>query len=129
VPVVVDARHDWLLRSTRGSCSCVITPHPASRRGGWEWVVEVQADRPGAVRELSRRHGGCQVVLKGYQTLVGSAEGRLDINNSGDAALAQGGQGMFWLDTWQASRPAGAARRCRRPSGTPSGNTAPQRTG
>jgi len=53
----------------------------------------VQADRPGAVRALSRRYGRCHVVLKGYQTLVGSAEGRLFVNGSGDAALGQGGTG------------------------------------
>lgn len=96
VPVVVDASaHDWLPPdSPAAHAPRVITPHPgeAARRLGIR-VVEVQADRPGAVRELSRRHGGCHVVLKGYQTLVGSAEGRLDINSSGDATLGQGGTG------------------------------------
>lgn len=96
VPVVVDASaHDWLpteLPATRAPR--VITPHPGEAARLLETtVVKVQAARPGAVRALSRRYGGCQVVLKGYQTLIGSAEGRLDINISGDAALAQGGTG------------------------------------
>ena len=44
-------------------------------------------------RELSKRLGGCFVVLKGHQTLVGSAAGKIFVNSSGNPGLAQGGSG------------------------------------
>ena len=96
VPLVVDASAlSWLPPESGVSrAPRVITPHPGeAARLLARTVGEVQADRPGAVRALSRRYGRCHVVLKGYQTLVGSAEGRLFVNGSGDAALGQGGTG------------------------------------
>jgi NAD(P)H-hydrate epimerase len=86
---------------TRQGAKRVITPHPgeAARLLG-EIVAEVQADRPAAVRELSNRYGGCQVVLKGHQTLAGDAHGPLSVNCSGNPHLAQGGSGDIlagWL--------------------------------
>jgi NAD(P)H-hydrate epimerase len=56
-------------------------------------VSQVQADRALAVRELSARHGGCWVVLKGHQTVVGRHMGAIFVNPSGNSALAQGGSG------------------------------------
>jgi NAD(P)H-hydrate epimerase len=56
-------------------------------------AAEVQADRVGAVRALSRRHGGCWVVLKGHQTIIGRTAGPLHVNPSGNPWLAQGGSG------------------------------------
>ncbi len=56
-------------------------------------TAQVQSDRPAAARELSRRWGGCWVVLKGHQTLVGRQDGDLFINSSGNPCLAQGGSG------------------------------------
>jgi NAD(P)H-hydrate epimerase len=53
----------------------------------------VQADRTAALRELSCRYGGCWVVLKGCQTLIGRSDGDLYVNPSGNPALAQGGSG------------------------------------
>ena len=44
-----------------------------------------------ATRELSRKFGGCWVVLKGHQTVIGRAEGTLFVNCSGSPGLAQGG--------------------------------------
>lgn len=72
----------------------VITPHPgeAGRLLG-KSAAEVQADRPAALRALSRLLGGCIVVLKGHQTLVGRDTGPLFINSSGNPFLAQGGSG------------------------------------
>ena len=71
----------------------VLTPHPgeAARLLGCS-VGEVQADRPSALRELARRHQAV-VVLKGHQTLVGAATGRIRVNSSGNPGLAQGGSG------------------------------------
>jgi NAD(P)H-hydrate epimerase len=56
-------------------------------------VAWVQADRPRALREISRRFGNCWVVLKGHQTLIGRAEGKIFVNSSGNPHLAQGGSG------------------------------------
>ena len=56
-------------------------------------AAAVESDRLGALRELSRKFGGCHVVLKGRHTLVGSARGPVFINCSGNPRLAQGGSG------------------------------------
>jgi NAD(P)H-hydrate epimerase len=45
------------------------------------------------VRELSRRFGGCYVVLKGHQTIAGREKGDLFVNCSGNPYLGQGGSG------------------------------------
>jgi NAD(P)H-hydrate epimerase len=72
----------------------VITPHPgeAARMLGQNSGA-VQDNRLAAVRELSRRWGGCLVVLKGHQTLVGAAAGPVFLNGTGNPHLAQGGSG------------------------------------
>ncbi len=96
-PMVADASAlDWLPphASTPSDAIRVITPHPgeAARLLGRR-PADVQTDRPRALRELSARHGGCWVVLKGQHTLVGRSEGDLYINSSGNPGLAQGGSG------------------------------------
>ena len=72
----------------------VITPHPgeAGRLLGIS-AQEVQADRAGALRQLSGLFSNCYVVLKGNHTLVGRAGGAIYINSSGNPLLAQGGSG------------------------------------
>ncbi|MSR42450.1 MAG: NAD(P)H-hydrate dehydratase [Pedosphaera sp.] len=94
--VVVDASAlDWLpAGATHEGAARVITPHPgeAARLLGTT-IASVQADRASALRELSRKFGGCWVVLKGHQTLVGRSKGDLFINPSGNPRLAQGGSG------------------------------------
>jgi NAD(P)H-hydrate epimerase len=96
LPVLADASAlDWL---PEGACPPnalrVITPHPgeAARMLGVA-SAEVQANRVRAVRELSRRWGGCLVALKGHQTVLGRDTGPVFINNSGNPYLAQGGSG------------------------------------
>jgi ADP-dependent NAD(P)H-hydrate dehydratase / NAD(P)H-hydrate epimerase len=96
LPVIADASAlDWLppgLIESKGLR--VITPHPGEAARMLRTTgAQVQADRPNAVRQLSRRWGGCRVVLKGHQTLVGSAAGDVFINSSGNPYLAQGGSG------------------------------------
>jgi NAD(P)H-hydrate epimerase len=95
-PVVVDASAlDWLPEGeTCPEAVRVITPHPgeAARLLG-ATTADIQRDRPNAVRELSRKFGGCWVVLKGHQTLVGRLAGRIHVNSSGNPGLAQGGSG------------------------------------
>ncbi len=94
--VIADASAlDWLPPGPCASSALrVITPHPGeAARLLATSVSAVQSDRPGAVRELSRRYGQCQVVLKGHQTLIGDSQGGLSVNCSGNPHLAQGGSG------------------------------------
>jgi ADP-dependent NAD(P)H-hydrate dehydratase / NAD(P)H-hydrate epimerase len=95
-PVIADASGlAWLPSGTKRSPGLrVITPHPgeAARLLGTTSSA-VQANRPKALSDLSRRFGGCWVVLKGYQTLVGRVPGSQFINSSGNPGLAQGGSG------------------------------------
>ena len=96
-PIIVDASAlDWLAPTAhvREKSVRVITPHPGEAARLLQCrAADVQADRPKAVRELSRQFGDCWVVLKGHQTLVGHAEGELFVNSSGNPDLAQGGSG------------------------------------
>lgn len=96
LPVIADASAlAWL---PEGECPPaafrLITPHPgeAARMLGIS-AHEVQADRPRAIRELSRRWGNCRAILKGHQTMVGRAREALFVNSSGNPYLAQGGSG------------------------------------
>jgi ADP-dependent NAD(P)H-hydrate dehydratase / NAD(P)H-hydrate epimerase len=96
VPVVVDASAlDWLpLAPFPKNAIRVITPHPGEAgRILRSSAKQVQADRPNALREVSRRLGNCWVVLKGSQTLIGRNSGEIYINPSGNPYLAQGGSG------------------------------------
>ena len=95
-PVVVDATSvDWLpLGAMARNTVRVVTPHPGEAARLLNTTQQqVQANRPQAVREISRRYGNCWVVLKGHQTLVGRSEGDIYVNSSGNPHLAQGGSG------------------------------------
>jgi ADP-dependent NAD(P)H-hydrate dehydratase / NAD(P)H-hydrate epimerase len=97
LPLVVDATAlDWLgaHSSMTRNVIRVVTPHPGeAARMLNSTVAWVQADRPRAVRELSRRYGNCWVVLKGHETLIGRSEGKIFVNPTGNPHLAQGGSG------------------------------------
>jgi hydroxyethylthiazole kinase-like uncharacterized protein yjeF len=94
--MIVDATGlSWLeSRPTPPGALRVITPHPgeAGRLLGLS-AKEVQADRVGSLRQLSKRFGDCIVTLKGHQTLVGRATGDIFVNSSGNPLMAQGGSG------------------------------------
>ena len=96
-PMIVDASAlDWLEPGDfRSDLVRVVTPHPgeAARLLPGAIARDVQTDRPGTVRNISERFGGCWVVLKGHQTLVGRAKGPIFVNSSGNPFLAQGGSG------------------------------------
>ena len=96
VPMVVDASAiPWLVPHSFGkNIIRVLTPHPGEAGAVLRLTAaQVQANRESALRELSRRHGNCWVVLKGHRTLVGRAEGEIWVNPTGNAHLAQGGSG------------------------------------
>jgi NAD(P)H-hydrate epimerase len=95
-PIVLDANAlDWMPMAPPPKNSIrILTPHPGeAARLLADTPAHVQADRPHALREISRRYGNCWVVLKGHQTLVGRAEGEIFVNPSGNPHLAQGGSG------------------------------------
>ncbi|HTV41837.1 MAG TPA: NAD(P)H-hydrate dehydratase [Candidatus Sulfotelmatobacter sp.] len=94
-PVVVDASAlDLLAAGVLPKGPRVITPHPGeAARMLNSTSRQVQADRLHALRELSKRFGNCWVVLKGNQTLVGTKEGDVYVNSSGNPYMAQGGSG------------------------------------
>ncbi len=109
--VVVDASTlDWLpMGPSARNAIRVLTPHPGEAARLLNVPQpQIQANRPQAVREISRRFGNCWVVLKGHQTLVGRSEGEIFVNPSGNPHLAQGGSGdalAGYLAGWLAQRP------------------------
>jgi len=95
-PVIVDATAlDWLpLDPVPKYAIRVITPHPGeAARLLKANAQQVQADRPHALREISKSFGNCWVVLKGHETLTGHGQEEMFINPSGNPHLAQGGSG------------------------------------
>ena len=72
----------------------VLTPHPGEAARLLNLPVQkIQSNRVAALRELSKKFAGAWVVLKGHQTLIGRAEGKVFVNPSGNQHLAQGGSG------------------------------------
>jgi NAD(P)H-hydrate epimerase len=72
----------------------VITPHPGEAARMLQITSrEIQSDRLGALRGLSKRFGDCWVILKGHETLIGKSAGPVTVNSSGNPFLAQGGSG------------------------------------
>jgi len=96
LPMIVDASAlAWLPPGRIPKAALrVITPHPgeAARLLGIT-SKQVQSDRVGALRALSKRYGGGWAVLKGHQTLIGRSAGEVIANSSGNPFLAQGGSG------------------------------------
>ncbi len=96
LPVVLDAGAlEWISQENLAKTGIrVITPHPGeAARLRRSTPQAIQANRPQAVRELSRQHGHCWVVLKGHQTLIGRSTGEIYVNGSGNPLLGQGGSG------------------------------------
>ena len=96
IPMVVDASALTFLESEGFPPDAirVLTPHPgeAARLLG-ATIADVQTNRVQALRNISKKYGGCWVILKGHQTLTGRAEGSIFVNSSGNPHLAQGGTG------------------------------------
>jgi hydroxyethylthiazole kinase-like uncharacterized protein yjeF len=95
-PAVVDASAlDWVPPGPfQKNAIRVLTPHPGeASRLLRSTTQQVQSDRVGALRSISRQFGDAWVVLKGHQTLVGRSSGEISVNSSGNPGLAQGGSG------------------------------------
>ncbi len=95
-PVIVDASAlSWLGGdSFPNNAIRVVTPHPGEAARLLDTkTADVQADRPAALRAISRKLGNTWVVLKGHQTLIGRSSGDIFINSSGNSFLGQGGSG------------------------------------
>ncbi len=71
----------------------IITPHVGemSRLCGLD-IAAIKADRAWCALDFASRWN-CVVVLKDYQTVVASPDGRLWRNTTGNAGLARGGSG------------------------------------
>lgn len=94
VPQVVDADALYhLAKSPNRNDRRVLTPHPgeaATLLGTTS--LEIQKDRPKAVREIQKRYGGV-VLLKGSGTLIATPQGELLVCTDGNPGMAVGGMG------------------------------------
>jgi NAD(P)H-hydrate epimerase len=71
----------------------ILTPHPGEMgRLLKRSAAEIQNDRLAVVQSFTQDYG-VTLVLKGARTVIGSPEGRLAINSSGNPGLASGGTG------------------------------------
>jgi NAD(P)H-hydrate epimerase len=85
------AGHVPLLRTARGP-RC-LTPHPGEMaRLVGATVADVQRDRIAVTRDLATR-AGVHVVLKGATSVIGSPDGRVVLNPTGNPGMASGGTG------------------------------------
>lgn len=101
-PLVIDADalNSLALQPDHGAAlvkarkaATILTPHPGEMgRLLGKGTKDVQADRLAAVRDASDRFG-CATLLKGTRTLIAHPDGRLAINETGNAGMATGGMG------------------------------------
>lgn len=110
LPMVVDADAlNLLAERPNVRDDRVLTPHPgeAARLLGVS-AAEVQADRPGALRQLQRRYGGT-VVLKGCGTLTDAGDGPPWLCRRGNPGMASAGMGDVLTGVIAALRAQGLA--------------------
>ncbi len=101
VPLVVDADglnafighiDEWKAIADRGN-AVVLTPHPLEAARLLNCTVQqIEHDRIASAIHLARL-SGATVVLKGHQTVIANAHGRVSINTTGCSGLAKGGSG------------------------------------
>ena len=99
IPVVLDADgiNAFAGRNARAIAKhrapLIVTPHPGeAARLVDESTLEIQADRVGWARRIAALASGV-CVLKGYRTVVASADGQAFINSTGNPGMATGGMG------------------------------------
>jgi NAD(P)H-hydrate epimerase len=96
-PLVIDAEAINVLSpfNIKGSetAPIVLTPHEGEfLRLLGETDQGILADRVSAVRDFSEKHNVI-LVLKGERTLIGSPDGRVVVNPTGNSGLGKGGNG------------------------------------
>lgn len=89
--LAADSDLQTLLQQRRAAT--LLTPHPgeAGRLLGSD-AHAVQADRGGHAQQLARQYG-CNVVLKGADSLIVGIDGRFWLNGTGNPGLASAGMG------------------------------------
>lgn len=71
----------------------LLTPHPGeAARLLHRKTEEIQADRSGAAQEIAQRYHA-SVVLKGADSLVATADGKLYVNKTGNPGMSAAGMG------------------------------------
>ena len=97
VPVIIDAQGLRILSQNESfyslSSKMILTPHLGEFSGLTGLSKEdILKDREGIAVSFAKEKG-ITLILKGPDTLIVSSEGKVTINNSGNAALAQAGSG------------------------------------
>jgi NAD(P)H-hydrate epimerase len=98
LPMVVDADALNALagaepETDRASKGIALTPHPGEMaRLLGTTVAEVQRDRIAAARACAKKYNA-HVVLKGFHTIVASADGDAYVNSTGNPGMATAGTG------------------------------------
>jgi NAD(P)H-hydrate epimerase len=79
--------------ANRKTAHLVVTPHPGemSRLLGIS-IPDVERDRVKIATDAARMWNAC-VLLKGFHTVIASADGKLFVNTTGTPGLAKGGSG------------------------------------
>lgn len=101
IPMVIDADglnalagHLKILRARSSrQRATIITPHPGEMaRLISKKISQIQKNRKTVAEKFADEYN-VTTVLKGYQTVVASSEGRVYINNTGNPGMASGGCG------------------------------------
>lgn len=97
-PLVIDADAlnalpEHMKNLTKTSTPKILTPHPGemARLTGIKKST-IEYDRKKISREFSKKHN-CTLILKGYQTVVASPDGKTYINKTGNPGMATAGTG------------------------------------
>lgn len=71
----------------------IITPHPGEMaRLIGKSISQVQKSRTETARDFAAQHH-CYTILKGFQTIIASPSGEININSTGNPGMASGGTG------------------------------------
>jgi NAD(P)H-hydrate epimerase len=101
LPLVLDAdglnafagHMEFFRQDLRPAGATVFTPHPGEMaRLTGKTIAGIQGQRAAAAREFSQQFG-VTLVLKGFQTLIASPDGQVEVNPTGNPGMAKGGTG------------------------------------
>ena len=98
IPCVIDADGLNIIASDidilkNRNCDVVLTPHPGEMARLTNLsVAEVEENREGIASEFAKKYG-VTLLLKGHNTVIAGADGKIKINTSGNSGMASGGMG------------------------------------